>query len=101
MLVPVVRAGENRPAFVPDNLLGIQESDALQPIEHFPGEDRSVPDVGDLKAGYQFKGAGPVGARIARDGRLRMSLGPMFHVTCLGRPAAVESCAVAPLRVKF
>src|ERR1022692_81029 len=100
MLVPVVRAGENRPAFVPDNLLRVQESDAFQPIEHFPGEDRSVPDVSDLKAGYQFKGAGPVGARVAGNRRLRMSLGPMFHVTCLGRPAAVEASAVAPLGVK-
>ena len=55
---------ENHPAFIPDNLLGIEEADSLETVEDFPGEDRSVPDIRDLNTGNEFESFGPIRASI-------------------------------------
>ena len=101
MLIPVVRARENRPALVPDDLLRIQKADPQQAVEHFAREDGRVPDVGDLKTRHQFEGLRPVGARVAGDGRFGVALGPVLHVAGLGGPAAVQPGAVTPFGIEL
>src|SRR4051794_26410961 len=53
--VPVVRPRENDPALVPDNLLWVQESDALKTVQHFACENGSVPHVRNLNTRYQLE----------------------------------------------
>ena len=67
MLIPILGAREHRPAFVPDDLLRIRKADPLEAIEHFPREDRSVPDVSDLQTRHERKSLRPVRARVAGD----------------------------------
>lgn len=44
MLIPVVRPRQDRPALIPNNLLGVEETDAQKPVENLAGEDGSVPE---------------------------------------------------------
>src|ERR1700690_3863394 len=119
VLKPVQRPRQNRPLFVPDDLLVVYESDAQQSVENFPGELRGGPDIGDLKAGNQLEGFRPVSARVAGDGCLSVAFGPVFQVARLGgilrmgfagcltgwRPlmtrSRVQAGAGSPLRVQF
>src|ERR1035438_799332 len=100
VLIPVMRSGENGPALVPNDLLGIQEPDTLQPVENFPGVDGSMPYVRDLKTGYEFKGFRPVCTRVAGNRSLCVTFGSVFHITGFSRPTSVQAGTVAPLGVK-
>ena len=75
-----MRPGENRPAFVPDDLLRIQEADPQQAVQNLAGEFRGVPDVSDLEAGHQGEGLRPVGAGVAGDRGVRC--GPRSGASC-------------------
>ena len=101
MLIPVVRPREDRPALVPDDLLGVEEADPQQAVQHFAREHRCVPDVGDLEARHQFEGFGPIGAGVAGDGGFGVALGALLHVAGLGRPAAVQAGAIAPFGIEL
>ena len=101
MLKPVVRPREDRPALVPDDLLVVQEADPQQAVEHLAREHRGVPDVSDLEARHQFECFGPVGPGVAGDRGLGVALGPLLHVAGLGRPAAVQAGAIAPLGIEL
>ena len=78
---------EHGPAFVPDDLLGIEKADAEQAIQHLAGEDGRMPHVRDLQTRHQFKGLGPIGARVPRDRCFGVALRRAAEVTqvCLRR----------------
>ena len=92
-----LRAGEVIALTVDD--VRLKESDAQQPVQHLAGEQGSMPHVGNLDAGYERKGLGPVRPGIAGDRRFRVALGARLHVTGLGGAAAVQPGAVTPFGV--
>jgi len=60
-----------------------------------------MPHIGHLKTRHQFERLRPVGARVAGDRSLGVTLGAIFHVARLGRSTTVESRPIAPLRIQF
>src|ERR1017187_758773 len=101
VLIPVVGACEDRAAFVPDDLLRVQEANSQESVEHFAGEYGGVPYVSDLNTRYEFKRLGPVGASITGDGRFGVALRAVLHVARLSRSTAVKAGAVTPLGVEL
>src|SRR4030095_2919833 len=101
MLEPVGGPGEDGPAFVPDDLLVMQESDPEQAVEDLPGEFRGMPDVGDLQTWHELEGFRPVRTSITTDRGLVVACCPVLHVAALGGSAAVQAGAITPFRVQF
>src|ERR1035438_8918232 len=59
MLKPVQGPRQDRPPFVPDYLLVMQEPDAQQPVENFAGVLRGVPHrSGERRGGKECRSAG-------------------------------------------
>src|SRR5579864_5762554 len=83
MLEPVVRSREDGAAFIPDNLLVMQEPDAQQAVQNLAREFAGVPDVGHLETGNEREGFRPVSPRISGDGRFGVALRPVLHVAGL------------------
>src|ERR1700728_687247 len=101
MLVPIMGPSEHRAAFVPNDLLRVQEADAEETIKNFARKKAGVPDVSDLQAGYQRERIRPVGPRVTGDGRLGVASRGLLHVAAFRRPAFVEAGPGTPLGVEL
>src|SRR5260370_32216343 len=95
-----MRSRKDSSAFVPNNLLVVQEPDAQQAVQYLAREFAGVPDVGHLEIRNKGEGIGPVSARVAGNRSLGVTRGALLHVARLGRPAAIQSSAIAPLRIQ-
>ena len=78
MLEPVMSSRQDRSAFIPDDLLMVDEADPEEAIEHLARKLAGVPDVGHLESGNESKSIGPVGARVATNRRLRVAGGALL-----------------------
>src|ERR1700693_557549 len=87
---PIVGPGEHCAPLVPDDLLMVHETDSQQAVKNFASESRRMPCVRDFETRDQRKCLGPVGARVAGDGRFLVPLGPMFQTTGLGGSTFVQ-----------
>src|SRR6266849_4789252 len=96
MLKPVMSSRENGPAFVPDDLLVVKEPDAQQTVQDLARELRCMPDVRHLEMRNECEGIRPVGPRVAGYRSFVVTGGAFLHVAGLGRPAAIQSSAIAP-----
>src|ERR1035437_8785941 len=101
VLIPVVGSGEHNPALVPNDLLGIEEADPQQTIQHLPCEDRGVPNVGGLQTSHELERCRPVGTSVRGNGGIGVALGALLHVAGLRGPASVQPGTVAPFRIEF
>src|ERR1019366_4276982 len=90
VLIPVVGSGEHNPALVPNDLLGIEEADPQQTIQHLPCEDRGVPNVGGLQTSHELERCRPVGTSVRGNGGIGVALGALLHVAGLRGPASVQ-----------